>query len=115
MDDDVSEGTPAARLIRRAREIAGITQTEMARRSGIAAPTISAYEAGRRDPTVTSLLRLLDAVGLDLSLQESQHAHRGRKLQDVLALASVLPRDDGRKPSLPSWNDMVRKDLRRGA
>lgn len=111
-----STSTPAATIIKRARQIAGITQAELARRSGIAAPTISAYETGRRDPTVTSLLRLLDAAGLDLALQESVRTHRGRRLDQVLDLASVLPRQSrDEKPPLPSWNDLVRPELRRGA
>lgn len=101
--------TPAAALIRRARALAGISQVELARRSGIAAPTISAYEGGRRDPTVTNLVRLLDAAGLDLALQESEHAHRGRRLEEALSLASVLPRPArDEKPDLPAWKDLVR-------
>jgi transcriptional regulator with XRE-family HTH domain len=105
----VRPSTPAASLLKRARQLAGLTQAELARRSGIAAPTISAYEAGRRDPTVTNLVRLLDAAGLDLALQQSEHAHRGRRLEQVLSLASVLPRE-GRdeKPDLPAWKDLVR-------
>lgn len=102
--------TPASVLVRRARQLAGLSQSELARRSGVAAPTISAYEAGRRDPTVTSLLRLLDAAGFDLALQESERVHGGRRLDQVLSLASVLPRD-GRddKPPLPAWKDLVRR------
>jgi len=111
-----THSTPAATIIKRAREIAGITQAELARRSGIAAPTISAYENGRRDPKVDSLLRLLDACGLDLRLQESMRVHRGRRLDQVLDLASVLPRQGrNEKPMLPSWNDLVRPELRRSA
>lgn len=101
--------TPAAVILKRAREVSGLSQSELARRSGIAAPTISAYEAGRRDPTVTNLVRLLDAAGLDLALQESVRAHRGRRLEQVLSLARVLPRDGkDDKPPLPSWKDLVR-------
>lgn len=113
----MSDGpTPAATILRRAREISGLSQAELARRAGMAAPTVSAYENGRRDPTVTNLLRLLEAAGLDLALQESVGVHRGRRLDQVLDLASVLPRQ-GRdeKPPLPSWNDLVRPGLRRGA
>jgi transcriptional regulator with XRE-family HTH domain len=108
--------SPAAALLRRARQHAGITQAELARRAGMAAPTISAYETGRRDPSVSNLVRLLDAAGLDLALQESMRTHRGRRLEQVLDLASVLPRwGRDEKPDLPSWNDLVRPELRRGA
>lgn len=103
------ETTAAAALLKRAREVADLTQAELAQRSGIAAPTISAYEAGRRDPTVTNLVRLLDAAGLDLALQESERAHRGRRLDEALSLAGVLPREGRRdKPPLPAWKDLVR-------
>ncbi len=100
--------TPASKLIRRARELSGLSQTELARRSGIAAPTISAYETGRRDPSVTNLLRILDAAGLDLALQESERTHRGRRLDQALRLADVLRRD-GRadKPTPKSWQELV--------
>lgn len=95
-------------IIRRARELSGLTQAELARRSGIAAPTISAYESGRRDPSVTNLLRLLDAAGLDLALQESGRVHRGRRLDQVLSLSDVLPRDGhDDKPPPKSWEDPV--------
>lgn len=99
---------PAGMIIRRARELSGLTQAELARRSGIAAPTISAYESGRRDPSVTNLLRLLDAAGLDLALQESERVHRGRRLDQVLSLSDVLPRDGhDDKPPPKSWKDLV--------
>lgn len=100
--------TSAAVLVKRARELSGLTQAELARRSGIAAPTISAYETGRRDPSVTNLLRILDAAGLDLALQESEHTHRGRRLDQALRLADVLPRN-GRsdKPPPKSWKELV--------
>lgn len=101
--------TPAAALLKRARQLAGLTQSQLAERAGVAAPTVSAYETGRRDPTVTSLVRLLDAAGVDLALQESETARRGRRLEEVLGLASVLPRPSrDEKPDLPSWKDLVR-------
>lgn len=98
----------AAALVRRAREISGLSQVELAQRSGIAAPTISAYETGRRDPSVTNLLRLLDAAGLDLALQESVRTHRGRRLDQVLSLSDVLPRDGREDKPLPkTWQELV--------
>lgn len=98
----------ASTIIRRARELSGLTQAELARRSGIAAPTISAYETGTRDPSVTNLLRILDAARLDLALQESVRTHRGRRLDQALSLSDVLPRD-GRedKPPPRSWRELV--------
>lgn len=100
--------TPAAVILRRARELSGLTQQELADRSGIAAPTISAYETGRRDPSVTNLVRLLDDAGLALALQESVRTHRGRRLDQALSLTDVLPRDGHDDEPLPptgrSWS-----------
>lgn len=56
-----------AALLREARAHAGITQTELAGRTEIAQPNISAYESGRRSPTVRTLLTLLDACEVELA------------------------------------------------
>lgn len=60
--------TPAAGLLRLARSMAGITQAELARRAGVPATMISAYERDRRQPTLATLLRLLKAAGYELRL-----------------------------------------------
>ena len=62
-DSDVVD-VPA--LLRQAREHAGLTQSELAQRTAIAQPNISAYEGGRRSPTVRTLLTLLDACEVRL-------------------------------------------------
>lgn len=41
---------------------AGLTQTELARRTGIAQPNIAAYESGRRTPSTATLARLEAAL-----------------------------------------------------
>lgn len=51
-----------------ARERAGISQKELARRSGVAQANISRYEAGSCFPNLVSLLSLAEA--LDLSVDE---------------------------------------------
>lgn len=53
----------AARLLRTARERAGLTQAELARRAGVSQPNVAAYETGRVSPAVSSLERLLRAAG----------------------------------------------------
>ena len=57
-------------LLREARERAGLTQKQLAERSGIAQSTISAYESGAREPGVEALRKLLDAAGFDLTLRQ---------------------------------------------
>ena len=67
-------GMLAAHLLRAARVRAGLTQAELARRAGTSQPVISAYEHGRRDPTVQTLARLLAAAGADLVLRAPEAA-----------------------------------------
>ncbi|CAN5556844.1 MAG: helix-turn-helix domain-containing protein [Actinomycetota bacterium] len=53
----------ASGLIATARRQAGLTQVELAARAGTSQPAVSAYEAGRRSPSVATLQRLLAACG----------------------------------------------------
>ena len=46
--------------------MAEMTQAELAAAAGVTQQVISAYETGRRDPTVTSLMRLVQATGFEL-------------------------------------------------
>lgn len=48
--------------VRALREAAGLSQTELARRSGVAQPNIAAYEGGRRNVSVQMLERLRTAT-----------------------------------------------------
>jgi ribosome-binding protein aMBF1 (putative translation factor) len=55
-------------LVREHRTAAGVTQTELARRSGTSQPAIARLEAGGAEPTVATLRRIADALGFDLVL-----------------------------------------------
>lgn len=50
-------------LLVRARREAGLTQDEVARRAHTSRPTLSAYEHGRKSPTLETTERLLEATG----------------------------------------------------
>jgi predicted nucleotidyltransferase/DNA-binding XRE family transcriptional regulator len=52
----------AAERIRAARRQAGLTQQQLATRSGVRQPNIAAYENGGRQPSEAMLVRLLDAT-----------------------------------------------------
>ena len=49
----------AAELLEQARVSSGMTQDELARRAGTSRPTLSAYEHGRKSPTVATFARIL--------------------------------------------------------
>lgn len=55
-----------AALLGRVRRAAGLSQSELARRAGTSRTTVSAYENGRKSPTLDTANRLLDEAGYDL-------------------------------------------------
>jgi len=59
----------AAELLERVRVSSGLTQEELARRAGTSRPTLSAYEHGRKSPTVATFARLLSRAGWELAAQ----------------------------------------------
>lgn len=59
-----------ASLLRRLRSAAGLTQAELAVRSGIARPNVAAYESGRREPKWSTAQRLLAALEQPLVVDE---------------------------------------------
>ena len=62
----------AASLLREARTAAGLSQAELAQRSGVTQSVISVYEAGRRQPSVPTLTALIAATGYELGLSISK-------------------------------------------
>jgi predicted nucleotidyltransferase/DNA-binding XRE family transcriptional regulator len=56
-------GKTAGSVVKGARQRAGLSQSELARRAGVAQPVISAYESGRREPSLTMLTKLVEASG----------------------------------------------------
>ena len=55
-------------LIRDARLRARLSQTDLARRAGVAQSVISAYESDRREPGMVMLSKLIEATGHRLTL-----------------------------------------------
>jgi uncharacterized protein len=53
----------AGALLREARTSAGLSQAELGRRAGVTQSVISAYESGRRQPSLPTLARLVEATG----------------------------------------------------
>jgi transcriptional regulator with XRE-family HTH domain len=56
-------------LLAEARRVAGMSQDELARRAHTSRPTLSAYEHGRKSPTLETAARLLAEAGFELTVQ----------------------------------------------
>lgn len=71
--------TRAAEWVNGARRSAGLTQRELAARSGIPQPTIARIEAGHQMPRADTLDTLLKSCGweLDLTLRRGEGEDRG--------------------------------------
>jgi transcriptional regulator with XRE-family HTH domain len=72
-----------AAQLKAARHAAGVSQTELARRAGVARTTVTRMESvAKGDMSVSVLLRLLEAMGYALNTVKAGHT---RTLEDVLA------------------------------
>jgi len=86
----------AADLIRLAREDIGMTQTALAHAAGMQQPTISAYEAGRKQPRAESFERIMAAaqtrpsIPLSVYADEIRAAASQHRLRDVRVFGSAV-------------------------
>jgi transcriptional regulator with XRE-family HTH domain len=84
--------TVAAGLIRLARDKAGLTQSELAERAGVSQQAISAYETGRKEPTLPFLQRLLAAAGFEMRIRLEPLDDHDSTLDTLLGSLSVSDR-----------------------
>ncbi|MCU1499867.1 MAG: transcriptional regulator, family [Acidimicrobiales bacterium] len=61
----------------------GMSQAELAAHAGVSQPVISAYERGRREPSMTMLAKLVEATGHDLRVEAVPRAVPVRGLPDT--------------------------------
>lgn len=86
--------------LRVARIRAALSQTELARRSGVPQPNISAYEAGLRVPRPETAAKLLDALkerpsaALRRNRDGVLHAAAANKIRNVRIFGSVAEGTD---------------------
>jgi transcriptional regulator with XRE-family HTH domain len=85
-----------ARLLEAARHLAGLSQDQLARLAHTSRTAVSAYENGRKKPTLDTAERLLNASGFDLDLRPRITFHavatgRGRTYQVPDQLPSLPP------------------------
>jgi transcriptional regulator with XRE-family HTH domain len=88
----------AATAIRTARETAGLSKRELARRAGTSPAAIVAYESGDREPTLPTLTRICAGANARLAVTVvparglPDRATLAHRLKQVLDLAEHLPR-----------------------
>ena len=108
-------------LLVRARQAAGLSQGSLAELAGTSRPTLSAYEHGRKSPTLETAARIIREAGLELSLTPRIDFHeaavdRGRPILVPNTLPR-LPLEDAfavvQLPLYLNWSDRGRRfDLR---
>lgn len=76
--------TVAAGLIRLARERAGLTQTQLAARAKVTQQTVSAYETGRKEPTLPTLAALVEAAGYEIRFRLEPKDDHDQTVQQYL-------------------------------
>ena len=104
------QGGIAPALLYQARQRAGLSQAELARRAQVSRSVLSVYESGRREPSSEALARILAAAGFRLGLRpavrELDDERAGRILEQVLDLAEALP---GRRRDALRYPPFVRR------
>jgi len=84
-------------LVLSARELSGLSQRVLAARAGTSQAAITEIETGKRLPTIRTLMRLVDAAGLELVV-----GLRRPGAVTPTALGALLPNaDDGLADFLP--------------
>jgi transcriptional regulator with XRE-family HTH domain len=81
----------AGRLVLAARKRQGLSQRELASRTGIPQPMISAIERGRQDPRHSTLERVLAACGQELDI--AMRAGRGIDRTQFVETLRLSPRE----------------------
>jgi transcriptional regulator with XRE-family HTH domain len=69
LSDKITAMQPPGDILAAMRRAAGLSQRALAQRGGTSAPTIAAYEAGDKEPRLTTLDRLAGAAGFRVRLE----------------------------------------------
>lgn len=101
----------ASVLLRRARRRRDWSQAELARRAGIPASQLCAYETGAKQPGVATLARILAVAGIDLTARDrtAERMRQATELVDVLGLVDAMPA--GARPATvpPTFREISRQ------
>ena len=83
--------------LKRAREIKGLSQTELAKRSGLQPSAVSHFETGRRAPSFDNLKRLADTLEVTTDFligREIDPTTSGPTLESIFRNAQEMADDD---------------------
>lgn len=109
-------GASASSLIADVLSRSGLTQAELARRSGMPRSVLNAYLKGTREPGVDALLRIAAAGGAKLEFGERRPPvdpeRAGKILVQVLGLAEALPFRPRAEMQYPILADRIAKAAR---
>ena len=86
--------------LKKIREIKGLSQTELARRSGLQPSTVSHFETGRRAPSFDNLKRLADTLEVTTDFligREIDPTTSGPTLESIFRNAQEMEDDDRQK------------------
>lgn len=98
-----------------ARQAAGLSLRELARRAGTSHATLLAYEKGQKMPSVATFLRIVEAanfaVDFDLSprIRMMDGLDRGEELEQALELAAQFPARQSKHLELPRFGTVGAK------
>ncbi len=96
----------AGSLLLSARTRLGLSQTAFADLLGVAQPTLSAYESGRRQPTLPTLVEMLARAGFDLRLELTE-----RDRHDAILAEWERTLDDATRERLRSQGYRLASDV----
>jgi transcriptional regulator with XRE-family HTH domain len=105
------------RILVEAREASGLSQETLARRAHTSRSTLSAYEHGRKSPSLDVAARLVSAAGFEIALQpriqfEQRAVNRGRPVLVPTRLPRLPLHLAFRAVELPlhlNWSDTGRR------
>lgn len=85
--------------IREFRKKAGLSQRELAKRAGLSSTTIQGYERGRFTPKIDALLKMADALGVEIEYKGMRKSESEERLKNEIArleyeLARLKERDN---------------------
>lgn len=110
MTQSYDSRSPAAGLLYYARRKSELSQSQLAKRAGVPTTMISAYECGKREPTLPTLMRLLKAAGYEIRMHIEPYDDHDDVLESLETLRSPEERER-RDREKNVWRDAAVKNL----